>query len=1210
MDRARRLAIVLSILVSVLGLTVTAVPTRISPSDVAAVGWPVSDSLLLAEVVTGGASASDEFVEVTNSGPAPADLYGLELVYATSSGSTVTRKATWAAHLLLGPGRHLLLANVAGAYAGLADATWSGGLAATGGAVALRVVSGAVIDAVGWGDATNSFVEGTATAAPPARSSIERRPGGPSGNVTDTNDNLLDWFVQPTPGPQDLASDPIPSPEPSAVPSPSPDPTVPPSAEPSPTATLDVTPTPGPTTTPAPSATPDPSPTPAPTATADPSPPSSPIVDPTITPEPTPDVTPTPEPTPTPTATPTPTPTPTPTDAQPIAIAIARGLQDGEIVTLEGVLTTALGATEVGRGAFIQDASAGIGLYLDQPPGAPLARGALVRMTGILGTRYDQRVLRVDVADIRTVGAAQLPTAVRLATGDATEAYEGIRVDVSGTVAGSPSVVTDGLSLSVDDGSGSVRVIVSSAAVPEGLASGATIRVVGPLGQRAASSAGGGYRVFATESGDLAVVAAEPSPSLAPTQSPSPEPTATPTPEPTATPTPLPTESIGPSPSRTASPAPSATPGPTGSAGPGTILVREARALPPGTRVHVSGIVTGEPGRFRDGALLAIQDGDAGIFVRLAASGLSIDRGRRIELAGVLAAPYGQLEIRAAAGDISIAGMDVVPPPLDLAAAPTEAIEGTLAALTGELESVASVTGKGDLTAILVLMTGERVSIRAAAVAGVTRAVLHPGAPYRLSGIVGQRATGVGRLDGYRLWLRDVSDVAPAAPGPSPDPTPSGSPGSSGSPAPSDGPVMTIAEALVAPPGPVSVQGVVTVPAGLLDSARRLIVIQDASAAIEVRLPADVSPPALGRLVTVLGTVGQAYGAPRLSARTIGDLGAATLPAPVDLAAAPTGAVEWRLVRIRGVLASVRATGKRWRAELDPGAGGRVAVDGLEAAGIPANLAVVGATIEVIGIVRRPHPTATDRRFAVLPRWPADMTVIGGGRIVSVPAALSPTPGAGAGGRTSVGRGGASSGLARSRAATPGAKDTPDIDLADLEASVGRLVRVGGVVVDVEGADLVVDDGTGRGLVRLNGGARAILPQLVPGVALVASGRVILDGDPLLLVTDAAAVLPLLDPEGNPANAGAASAPLGTILEPQLLPDDAIRAGVVGDAARGRLADGSVGVPAALALVASVAVAAILRRRSIAASPTRAPSTGSGAGTPGGEPPVTAPVLR
>ena len=83
------------------------------------------------------------------------------------SGSTVTRKATWTAATSLDPGRRILIANAAGVYAAVADLTYSGGFAATGGAMALRVVGGAPIERSAWGDATNGFVEGAAAAAPP-----------------------------------------------------------------------------------------------------------------------------------------------------------------------------------------------------------------------------------------------------------------------------------------------------------------------------------------------------------------------------------------------------------------------------------------------------------------------------------------------------------------------------------------------------------------------------------------------------------------------------------------------------------------------------------------------------------------------------------------------------------------------------------------------------------------------------------------------------------------------------------------------------------------------------------------------------------------------------------------------------------------------------------------------------------------------------------
>ena len=219
MHRARRAgstALALLIAVAALGG-----PT-LRPSSVlaAAVAWPTS-TLVVSEVQTGGASASDEFVEVANQGSSAIDLVGLEVVYATSSGSTVTRKGTWAASLILDPGRRVLLVNGTGSYAGLGDLTYTGGFAATGGAIALRVVGGAVIDSVGWGDATSGFVEGVAATAPPAGSSLERRPGGVSGNGTDTNDGLADWFVASVPGPQGLAAPAVPA-GPTSTPTPAP----------------------------------------------------------------------------------------------------------------------------------------------------------------------------------------------------------------------------------------------------------------------------------------------------------------------------------------------------------------------------------------------------------------------------------------------------------------------------------------------------------------------------------------------------------------------------------------------------------------------------------------------------------------------------------------------------------------------------------------------------------------------------------------------------------------------------------------------------------------------------------------------------------------------------------------------------------------------------------------------------------------------------
>jgi hypothetical protein len=218
--------------------------------------------LLISEVMTGGASASDEFVELYNPNAADLPLEGLELIYISASGATVTRKAAWSAGTPPMPaGTHLLIANEAGAFAAIADVAYANGLAAAGGSVALRIQgASAGIDAVGWGTATSTWLEGTPAPAPAAGSSIERLPGGANGSGQDTDSNVVDFVVRAVPDPQNTGASPIvpptPSPTASATATASPSQTATSSASPSPT------PDPSVSTSPSPSETPTPFPVP------------------------------------------------------------------------------------------------------------------------------------------------------------------------------------------------------------------------------------------------------------------------------------------------------------------------------------------------------------------------------------------------------------------------------------------------------------------------------------------------------------------------------------------------------------------------------------------------------------------------------------------------------------------------------------------------------------------------------------------------------------------------------------------------------------------------------------------------------------------------------------------------------------------------------------------------------------------------------------
>jgi hypothetical protein len=455
MHRARRAAVVAFALiwsVAVAALAAPPTPAAFAAPITAepAVAWPVSSGLLIAEVVTGGASASDEYVELTNAGPGPIDLNGFEVAYASSAGTSATRRVGWSTTLDLDPGRHLLIANSAGIYAAGADATYTAGIAATGGALVLRPAGGAPIDAVAWGDATNGFLEPTPAAAPPAGSSIERRPGGVGGNVADSNDNAADFALNPAPVPENLAAParpvpgaspsprptPSPSPRPTATPSPrptpspSPRPTAAPTATPSATPSATPRPSSSPTPSPRPSSSPTPAPLPTPTPTATPGPIPSPTPSPTAMPSPTRTPAPTPTPTstpiPSPTSVPIPSPTPSPT-AMPspspsgTTISIAEALARGGLVSIAGVVTVGPMLIDAsGRLVVIQDSSAAVEVRLpaaNTKAGAGLGDrrvvpGMALEIKGSVGHAYGAP--RVTASAVTWLGQAGRPTPLRI----------------------------------------------------------------------------------------------------------------------------------------------------------------------------------------------------------------------------------------------------------------------------------------------------------------------------------------------------------------------------------------------------------------------------------------------------------------------------------------------------------------------------------------------------------------------------------------------------------------------------------------------------------------------------------------------------------------------------------------------------------------------------------------------------------------------------
>jgi Lamin Tail Domain/Collagen triple helix repeat (20 copies) len=147
------------------------------------------------------ASATDEFVELYNAGSSSADLSGFKLVYRSGAGTSDVALGTIPDGTTLASGAFYLFGG--GGYAGAKkpDQSFSTGMAGTAGGIGVRDASGKLLDSVGYGTATNAFVETRAASAPPATpapgSSSIRLPDG-----ADTNDNGADFRVTaaPTPG--------------------------------------------------------------------------------------------------------------------------------------------------------------------------------------------------------------------------------------------------------------------------------------------------------------------------------------------------------------------------------------------------------------------------------------------------------------------------------------------------------------------------------------------------------------------------------------------------------------------------------------------------------------------------------------------------------------------------------------------------------------------------------------------------------------------------------------------------------------------------------------------------------------------------------------------------------------------------------------------------------------------------------------------------
>jgi glycine cleavage system pyridoxal-binding protein P/predicted extracellular nuclease len=176
----------------------------------------VSTTIVISQFQVAGGTSADEFVELHNISGAPVNLAGHRLVYRSAAGSSdVDLGVEWTASTVIPAGGFYLIAAAPGFDGGVTpDRTFidggAGRFAAAGGGLALRhgpLDTGAIVDAAGYGTATNAFVEAAVTSAPAANTAQARRPSAAAvPGCQDTDNNSADFINANPSTPRNSAS--------------------------------------------------------------------------------------------------------------------------------------------------------------------------------------------------------------------------------------------------------------------------------------------------------------------------------------------------------------------------------------------------------------------------------------------------------------------------------------------------------------------------------------------------------------------------------------------------------------------------------------------------------------------------------------------------------------------------------------------------------------------------------------------------------------------------------------------------------------------------------------------------------------------------------------------------------------------------------------------------------------------------------------------
>jgi hypothetical protein len=391
---------------------------------------------------------------------------------------------------------------------------------------------------------------------------------------------------------------------------------------------------------------------------------------------------------------------------------------------------------------------------------------------------------------------------------------------------------------------------------------------------------------------------------------------------------------------------------------------------------------------FTDGGGYVV-DATAGIAVLVADGAYA--RGELLRVSGTVDDRYAQRTIRATADMVEHLGTGSEPLAVDAATGSVgEPLEGRLVEVTGVISSSVTTLSSGLAWDVDDGSGATRVLVGTAT--GIDTSSWGRGVGLTLIGVVGQRDSSGSGTSGYRVQPRDSADllavepIATPSPTPTPEPTgtpePTATPTSSPTPSPTpvpDAPLVAISEARAAATGTqLRIRGVVTAPSGLIEAGSAIV--QDGTAAILVRLGADVGTLALGQLVELDGT--RATKAGMLSLRVAKAplvLGAQADPDAPRRATGVLGeADEARLVTVRGAIAGAisRPRGGSVSFAIDDGSGPiRVTIS--TRTGIAAGSLERGAWIELRAVLAQETTgSAPTNGYRLWPRVAADLRVI------------------------------------------------------------------------------------------------------------------------------------------------------------------------------------------------------------------------------------------